>query len=247
MFCERNGGKMKGIWKDEEVKDLFSLVEQCKNDGKKVSFAFQQHAIKYSRKANSVRNYYYNEIERLKSDDQRLKSLDIDLSLHKKSVKKCFSSQEKNEIIQKIKSLVNNGCSVRKACFLLSDGDISKMLRYQNKFRTMQAPKNSNVITFRKRPSKITDSDLQGLFMGIIRLIKKNAEEEMLTKFNQQADQNEENERTLIAKLGQKERELSFLKSDNERLKKENFSLKKQVMKKLCFEASKMSIGKAKA
>ena len=238
---------MKGIWKDEEVKDLFNAVENAKNEGKKVGFAFQEHAKKYSRKPNSVRNYYYNEIERLKSDEKRLINLNIDLSLHKKTLKKCFSNQEKNEIIQKIKSLVDNGCSVRKACFMLSNGDIATMLRYQNKFRSMQPQKNNNVLTFRKRPSKITDSDLQGLFMGLIGLVKKNVEDEMAEKLNQQFDKNEEIERTLIAKLGQKERELAFLKDDNERLKKENVALKKRVMQKFCFEATKLSAKKAKA
>ena len=107
--------------------------------------------------------------------------------------------------------------------------------------------KNNNVLTFRKRPSKITDSDLQGLFMGLIRLVKKNVEDEMAEKLNQQFDKNEEIERTLIAKLGQKERELAFLKDDNERLKKENVALKKRVMQKFCFEATKLSAKKAKA
>ena len=238
---------MKGIWKDEEVKDLFNAVENAKNEGKKVGFAFQEHAMKYSRKPNSVRNYYYNEIERLKSDEKRLNNLNIDLSLHKKTLKKCFSNQEKNEIIQKIKSLVDNGCSIRKTYFMLSNEEITTMLRYQNKFRSMQPQKNNNVLTFRKRPSKITDSDLQGLFMGLIRLVKKNVEDEMAEKLNQQFDKNEEIERTLIAKLGQKERELAFLKDDNERLKKENVSLKKRVMQKFCFEATKLSAKKAKA
>ena len=56
MFCKQNGGKMNGVWKDEEVIDLFNVVEKCKSAGKRVSFAFQEHAEKYSRKANSVRN-----------------------------------------------------------------------------------------------------------------------------------------------------------------------------------------------
>ena len=158
-----------------------------------------------------------------------------------------FTEKLGNEIIQKIKSLVDNGCSVRKACFMLSNGDIATMLRYQNKFRSMQPQKNNNVLTFRKRPSKITDSDLQGLFMGLIRLVKKNVEDEMAEKLNQQFDKNEEIERTLIAKLGQKEREIAFLKDDNERLKKENVALKKRVMQKFCFEATKLSAKKAKA
>lgn len=247
MFCKQNGGKMNGVWKDEEVKALFGVVERCKSAGKRVSFAFQEYAEKYSRKANSVRNYYYNEVERLKSDPERANCLGIDLSLHKKMIKRFFSSNEKNEIIQKIKDLVNKGCSVRKACFLLSNGDVSTMLRYQNKFRAVELPKNSNILPFKKKSMKITDSDLQGLFMGLVRLIKKSAEEEISMKINQQIDREEETERNLIAKLGQRERELAFLKDDNERLKKENANLKKQIMRKFCFEATKLNVENVKA
>ena len=247
MFCKQNGGEMKGVWKDEEVKALFGAVERSKSAGKKICLAFQEHAEKYSRKANSVRNYYYNEIERLKSDTERLNNLNIDLTLHNKMVKKYFSNYEKNEIIQKIKDLVNSGCSVRKACFLLSNGDVSTMLRYQNKFRAVELPKNNNILPFKKKTMKITDSDLQGLFMGLVRLIKKSAEEEISMKINQQIDREEEIERNLIAKLGQRERELAFLKDDNERLKKENANLKKQIMRKFCFEATKLNVENVKA
>ena len=54
------------IWKNVEVKDLFEAVEDCKKRGEPLKLAFVSHANKYSRKPNSVRNYYYKEVENLK-------------------------------------------------------------------------------------------------------------------------------------------------------------------------------------
>lgn len=229
---------MNGVWKDEEVKSLFEEVRLCKSQGKALREAFAAHAKKHFRKPNSVRNYYYCEIERLKKDEKRRERLAIDLEEHKKVERNYFSPQEKSEIITKIKNMVSDGYSVRKACLMLSGGDVSTMLRYQNKFRSSQPPKSSNVLTFRGRPSKITESDLQGLFMGLVRLVRKNAEEELRAEALKQRQNEEEATRQLIAKLGQKERELSFLREDIARLKNENLHLKKQVMQKICLKAA---------
>jgi len=51
-----------GKWKEQEVKELFSTVEECKRKGQPISNAFSAHALKYSRRCNSVRNYYYAEL-----------------------------------------------------------------------------------------------------------------------------------------------------------------------------------------
>ena len=62
---------MNGVWKDEEVKSLFEEVRLCKSQGRALREAFAAHAKKHFRKPNSVRNYYYGEIERLKKDEKR--------------------------------------------------------------------------------------------------------------------------------------------------------------------------------
>ena len=58
---------MKGVWSDGEVKDLFKQVQEFKLAGKPTKDAFLQHAKTYGRKANSVRNYYYHELDSLTS------------------------------------------------------------------------------------------------------------------------------------------------------------------------------------
>ena len=74
-----------GLWDNQEVKDLFSEIEKTKQNGLPLRKAFIMHAQKYSRQPNSVRNYYYHEIDNLERDDQRLKKLGIDLSKHKRT------------------------------------------------------------------------------------------------------------------------------------------------------------------
>ena len=74
--------------------------------------------------------------------------------------------------------------------------------------------------------------------MGLVRLVRKNTEEELRAEALKQRQNEEEATRQLIAKLGQKERELSFLREDIARLKNENLHLKKQVMQKICLKAA---------
>ena len=50
----------KGIWSNQEVKELFNQVEQTKKSGRPLKDAFSAHAERYTRKPNSVRNYYYH-------------------------------------------------------------------------------------------------------------------------------------------------------------------------------------------
>ena len=236
---------MKGFWKDEEVKSLFDEVEKVKKDAKPIKEAFENHAKNFKRKPNSVRNYYYHEIENLKKNKERAKALNINISKHKKNNRVLFSQEEKAEVIEKIKSLVNKGCSVRKACLMLSNGNVSTMLRYQNKYRTTVENKPDNVLKFKNRPSHITESDLHGLFMGLVKLIKRNAIEEFKMQFEKENEKINNEMRKMITLMGQKDRELNFLRQDNARLKTENLKLKKKEMQSLCAKAGEMTSAKA--
>lgn len=236
---------MKGFWKDEEVKCLFNEVEKTKKDSKPIKEAFENHAKNFKRKPNSVRNYYYHEIENLKKNKERAKALNINISKHKKNNRVIFSAEEKKEVIEKIKSLVSKGCSVRKACLMLSNGNVSTMLRYQNKYRSSVESKPDNVLKFKNRVSQISESDLHGLFMGLVKLIKKNAFEEFKMHFEKENERINDEMRKMIALIGQKDRELNFLRQDNARLKTENLKLKKKEMKAMCLKAGEIVSSKA--
>lgn len=211
-----------GIWGNEEVKDLFETVEKVKEKNQSLRVAFSLHAQKYERKPNSVRNYYYHEIDNLKKDRKRLGEIGIDLSKHEKFEIKYFSHDEENMLMDKIDKEVQNGVSVRKACFNLSGGNAELMLRYQNKYRNFVAkekPKEeNNIIKFTKKRTTLTDGELQALFLGLVRLVKKNAVEEVGEKANIEL-------RKAIVSLENKEREFDKLKTEFLKIKEENARL----------------------
>jgi len=125
-----------GKWKEQEVKELFSTVEECKRKGQPISNAFSAHALKYSRRCNSVRNYYYAELASLYEDAARVKALNINLSNHTKQVFVEFDKEEAYALIKRVICNMAKGKSVRATCLELSGGNIEKMIRYQNKYRS---------------------------------------------------------------------------------------------------------------
>lgn len=245
---------MKGIWENNEVKELFSVVEDYKEKNKSLREAFALHAEKYGRKPNSVRNYYYHEVDNLKADGKRLRNLGINLDKHNKTSIIYFSQEEEEKLMQDIDKMVKSGVSVRKACYNLSGGDVGQMLRYQNKYRNFLAKTTlikqeksefdkSNVITFKKtQPKTLTDGEVQSLFMGLVRLVKKTAIEESEERYRKIISEANENLRKAIFALHNKERDYDKLKEEFKRVKTENSSLVDSVLKLRCDKANKLRI-----
>jgi len=246
---------MKGIWENNEVKELFTVVENYKQKNKSLREAFQAHAEKYGRKPNSVRNYYYHEVDNLKVDDKRLKNLGINLDNHNKTNIIYFSQEEEEKLMQDIDKMVKSGVSVRKACYNLSQGDVGQMLRFQNKYRNYLAKnnnkkeikpeidENSNIIMFKKVQQRtLSDMEVQSLFMGLVRLVKKTAIEESEEKYRKQISEANENLRKAILALHNQERDYNKLKEEYFRIKTENSSLVDSVLKLRCDNANKLRI-----
>ena len=235
----------KGLWKNEEVVDLFKEVELIKNKNKSLKYAFIEHGKKYNRQPNSVRNYYYHEIDNLKEDKKRLKELKIDLSKHEKNEIQYFSEEEENLLMRKIDEMAQKGVSVRKACLELSNGNVELMLRFQNKYRNfiakrkVKAKEENNIIKFKKK-NIFTDSEMNALFMGIVKLVKKNAFEE--AKENYEKDLNMANIelRKSIMLTAQKEKELLSLKEELAKIKEENMKLIDDIIKLRSEKAEKL-------
>lgn len=219
----------KGIWRNEEVKDLFETVEKIKEGNKSLKQAFVEHAKKYNRKPNSVRNYYYHEIDNLKKDEKRRKNIGVNLVKHEKNEIKYFSQEEENALMEKIDKQVECGISVRKACLNLSNGDVELMLRYQNKYRNFllkNKPKvENNIIKFTKRSSVLSEGELQALFMGLVRLVRKNAYEEASGKIMVNFEKTNLELRKALTMLQGKEREIDQLKNEFMKIKEENTKL----------------------
>ena len=236
----------KGIWSNQEVKELFNQVEQTKKSGRPLKDAFIAHAERYTRKPNSVRNYYYHEIDQLGNDLTRLKKLGIDLEKHKKTAIVFFSSNEEQSLMQEITKLIDSGMSVRKACLTLSNGNVEQMLRYQNKYRNYlvkqksEAIDNTKVIKFTKKKTTLNDNDIQSLFMGLVRLVKRNALEQINDKYKSEFDRVNNELRKAIVEIHNKEKAYSELKNEIAKLQKDNVKLSQDVMKLRCDKASKL-------
>ncbi len=239
----------KGIWKNQEVKELFLEVENVKANNKPLKDAFINHAKKYNRKPNSVRNYYYHEIDNLSKDSKRLEKLKIDLSKHEKSSIIYFSKEEENDLMKKIDDMVSGGMSVRKACYTLSKGDVGQMLRYQNKYRNFLSKTNSanennldgeKIIKFTKKRTTLTDNEIQSLFMGLVRLVKRNAIEEISDKVKVDFENANQELRKAIIELHNKEKEYKDLKNEFLKIKEENAKLISNMIKLKCDKATKL-------
>lgn len=243
-----SGGIMKkGCWEDSEVKDLFCQVENMKDLNKPLKSAFIAHAEKYRRKPNSVRNYYYYQLLQLKNDAIKTKRLGIDLSRHEKLEVEYFSNEDQNKLVSDIDRLVRNGMSVRKACFQLSGGNLNLMLRYQNKYRNycLKQSKNNtqmpnNIITF-KRKSFLSDNDINSLFLGLVRLVKKSAIDEFSAKAKIENKNANETLRRMLVDLNKKDREVEKLKSAISKLKAENLGLQQKMIRLECSKADNLT------
>lgn len=186
-------------WKEREVKELFCFVEQCKEKHMPLTTAFLEYAKKTNRMPNSVRNYYYLELSELQKNEARRKALNINLNKHEKQEFKAFTRKEEFELAYFILQNERQGKSIRSSCLELSGNDVNGMIRFQNKFRSLlktnkeliksvnmrldatmgvkKEEKQDNIIAFSKTKkeynSKLTEEEIKGLFMGLIKLVKK--------------------------------------------------------------------------
>lgn len=207
---------MKSIWSDEEVKSLFNTVEEKRGKGESLKNAFSMHAQKFHRKGNSVRNYYYHEVDNLQKDDARRTRLNINLKKHIKNRLVPFSKEQEEKFLSEVKALTDKGMSVRSACFKLSNGDMTLMTRLQNKFQNLKkekAEKKDNIITFKSRKT-LTDADINSLFAGLVKLVKKNAYEEVNVKIKEEKETSEYLLKEAYLELNKKEKEINKLKNE---------------------------------
>lgn len=224
-----------GKWDADEVKDLFREVEKIKKDGKCIKEAFSNHANKYLRRPNSVRNYYYHEVDELLKNKNRLRELNIDISKHKKQEVKFFSEKEGEKIVEEINKLVKEGNSVRQACLKLSGGNVALMLRYQNKYRnnntkkTDENPKTVNILDFKNRRKDITDFDINSLFNGLVRLVNKIAYEQADTRIRNERDSFKALLEKALLDLNKKEKTLEVLKQEYRDLEEKNNLLTQKI------------------
>lgn len=249
-------------WDNTEVKKLFDCIENTRINNKSLLEGFKEYAKKSKRKANSVRNYYYLEVENLRRNKDRANFLNIDLSKHEIQQSDKFSEEETEELITEILRLKCLGYSIRKACLKVANNSAGEMLRYQNKFRSVMKNnkelynkcllnlkkkgltkktdkeiKKENVIYMKKpEEKKLTEGDINSLFLGLVKLVKKTAIESLEKDFISEVEFANKTLRENLIKtsflekiLAEKEDEIIKEKKKSKKISDENFILKTQL------------------
>lgn len=220
-----------GVWSEEEVKTLFKFVEVKKSEGVALINIFKLFAEKVGRMQNSVRNYYYKEVERLSQDKKRCEALSINISEHKVLNIEPFSLEDEKKLKMQVEELIGKGYSVRKACLVLADGDATKMIRIQNKYRSLIEKNKNEVTNVIKMPLKrniLNDEDVNALFLGLIKLVKKQQYEKAKIIYENDLESANAKLKTAIEGIVQKENEIDKLQKQIKILQNQAKTLKQK-------------------
>ncbi len=113
-------------WKDEETELLLNEVKKAEEKNLPLKAVFSRVADETGRKPNSIRNYYYMKVKEGGSGlDKRTVSFTP------------FTKAEIRRLIADVLRAQGEGESVRSCTLRLGGGDRHKMLRYQNKYRSI--------------------------------------------------------------------------------------------------------------
>lgn len=220
-------------WAKAEICKLFDVVAEYKKKSKPLIHAFTEFGVKFGRKTNSVRNFYYTQLKIFENTPELSNKWGIDLSEHQKSEQKFFTEQELELSMDKISSFMKKGYSVRKACYEVACGDLHQMLRLQNKYHSQKQKtlpqKADNVLVMPSRKQTLSDSEINSLFMGLVKLVKRSAEESLGSDLLSQVQSANAELRKSIKNLSEKEREVKLLRKKFELLSNEKYKLKEEL------------------
>ena len=196
---------------EEEARTLVEFIKEGKSKGKTLTYLFESYGLQRGRAKGSVRNYYYALMRNEKGDERVVKLLDgSTLSVEK--IRE-FTEEETDEAIRSILTEKSKGISVRRAIFNLSKGDDKLMLRLQNKYRNL----------LKKDPARIA-SIAKGLGLPDEYTTRKQ------TASNPPAPDRDFMRRRLEQEINSLyDRIAQTLKTENERLRKENARLKQEI------------------
>ncbi|MEG1499788.1 MAG: hypothetical protein RR400_01805 [Clostridia bacterium] len=241
---------MKGAWKDGEIKKLFLFVEDGKKKGNSLGNIFKKYAGECKRQPDSIRNFYYSEISEFKKNPELANSLEIDLTWHEIKSQNCFGKEEEKKLLSEIADLQTKGFSVRKACLFLAKNNLEDMIRFQNKYRnlikkekgvikskkdkTMASKKSvnldvGNVLFMPSQKQRLEDKDIEALFLGLVKIVKKNALQSVNEKIGQELFVANENLRKAFVQISSKENKIKQLLMFNNELLNANEKLNNKL------------------
>lgn len=225
-------------WDIEEIKELMQTI--ASKQGRSLVKCFKYFAIKTNRQTYSVRNFYYRLLE-VANKDKNIAEILVQNGITNSIKTNHFTDEETAKLLRAI--LRNDKkMSVRKACFELADGDANLMMRYQNKYRNAlktqpelikkisqelqsqniktrdEVTRNNIMIMPLKQQETITEKEIQSLFWGLVKLVKRSAEEEVQANLKREAEFANNTLSNALIDLRRKEMLIKELKEQNERL-----------------------------
>ena len=115
-----------GGWQKQEIEALQKSIDEAEKTGESLRSVFDRLSRELGRKPNSIRNFYYAQI-RTQDGGENGRSLPFET----------FSPGEVEHLVESVLTARAQGMSVRACVRRLADGDRTRMLRYQNKYRTL--------------------------------------------------------------------------------------------------------------
>ncbi len=230
--------------KIEKIKKMFLIINNEKLKNATLSQALNKVSNTFKIKKESAKNFYYKSLSYLNDNKEIAKNYNINLNNFKKETFKKFSENEKINLVNFVDQNLLKGISIRQSCLILANNDAKQMLRLQNKYRNIkrlslkqnnktEVGKNMNVINISKAKDKlnkkISDNEINALFMGLIRIVKKAAIENANIELKTECDMANENFRQTIIDLNKKEAELKKVQEVNIQLKEKVESQQKQI------------------
>ncbi len=113
-------------WREDEIDRLWDGIRRANESGQPLRSVFEQMGETLGRKPNSVRNYYYMQ---LRSRDSA--------NVRRAAPFETFTEAEVRALVKEVLRARAQGQSVRACVMALSQGDHTRMLRYQNKYRSV--------------------------------------------------------------------------------------------------------------
>lgn len=112
-------------WQDSETDRLFTAVKEASAAGVPLRTVFESLSGDLGRKPNSIRNYYYACLRERPEAAPHTPAF------------KPFTPEETHQLLREVLMARGRGMSVRACVMQMSGGSHSRMLRYQNKYRTV--------------------------------------------------------------------------------------------------------------
>lgn len=113
-------------WRADEIDQLWQEILKANEKGQPLRSVFEQMGETLGRKPNSVRNYYYMQ---LRPQDGH--------AMRRAAPFETFTEDQVRALVRSVLLARARGQSVRAAVSALSEGDHARMLRYQNKYRSV--------------------------------------------------------------------------------------------------------------